>query len=113
MGRSNFLGTLFTIYDSKRDKGERNERAAVIYQPNILGLRGPRKLTLLLPGLTSDGRIKPLPYEPGGCQLNEKFKTDEIADILVMRNKFPQWNEGKSPVVASVFRIAIVCIELS
>jgi hypothetical protein len=96
--RSNFLGTLFTVYDGRRDK-ERNERAAILYQPNIFGLCGPRKMTLLLPGLTAEGRIKPLTYKSGSCQLHEKFKTDEIAEILVMRNKTPQWNDGTNLMI--------------
>jgi tubby-related protein 1 len=65
-----------------------------MYETNVLGLSGPRKMTLLLPGVTSEGQICTLPYRQGACQLKEKFMSDVIADILVLRNKSPQWNEG-------------------
>ena len=96
LGRSNFTGTLFTIYDSKR-VGERNERASVMYETNVLGLNGPRKMTLLLPGVTDEGRIRPLTYRQGEWQLKHKYDSAGIADILVLRNKSPQWNEGTLP----------------
>lgn len=73
----------------------RNELAAVMYAPNVLGLSGPRQLTLLLPGLTKDDFIRPLPYRRGQSQLHDIFKGDEVNKIIVLRNKSPQWNEGK------------------
>ena len=95
--KSNFLGTLFSIYDAKTGwQRERHEQAAVLYQPNLLGLRGPRKFLLLLPGLTDDDKIRSLTYRPGRCQLHEKFSNDQdIRNIVVLRNKEPLWNDGK------------------
>lgn len=63
--RSNLLGTQFTIYDNgysqlKDDKREerrshpRQELAAVIYDTNVLGFKGPRKMTVIIPGMTPD-----------------------------------------------------------
>lgn len=62
--RSNLLGTQFTVYDSgyslmKSDKKDershpRQELAAVIYDTNVLGFKGPRKMTVIIPGMTSD-----------------------------------------------------------
>lgn len=62
--RSNLLGTQFTVYDNgyslmKDDKRDdrfnpRQELAAVIYDTNVLGFKGPRKMTVIIPGMTSD-----------------------------------------------------------
>lgn len=62
--RSNLLGTQFTVYDNgyslmkddKRDErfNPRQELAAVIYDTNVLGFKGPRKMTVIIPGMTSD-----------------------------------------------------------
>lgn len=67
-----------------------------MYAPNVLGLGGPRQLTLLLPGLTRDDLIRPLSYRRGRSQLHELFKGEGSAKIIVLRNKSPQWNEGKT-----------------
>ncbi|KRT79974.1 hypothetical protein AMK59_8140, partial [Oryctes borbonicus] len=58
--RSNLLGTQFTVYDNGRsprkglaeDTLPRQELAAVIYDTNVLGFKGPRKMTVILPGMT-------------------------------------------------------------
>jgi len=62
--RSNLLGTQFTIYDNgyslmkddKRDErfNPRQELAAVVYDTNVLGFKGPRKMTVIIPGMTPD-----------------------------------------------------------
>ncbi|KAJ3213338.1 hypothetical protein HDU67_002968 [Dinochytrium kinnereticum] len=73
--RSNFLGTAFSIYDSGRNPFKskedpmsvvREELGAVLYEPNILGFKGPRKMTVILPGMTKEGtRIPMAPLEVG------------------------------------------------
>ena len=62
--RSNLLGTQFTVFDNgyslmKDDKHEsrsnpRQELAAVVYDTNVLGFKGPRKMTVIIPGMTAD-----------------------------------------------------------
>ena len=54
--RSNFMGTEFYVYDhgeahSKAKGGEdiRKEMAAVLYESNVLGSKGPRKMTVMIP----------------------------------------------------------------
>jgi tubby-related protein 1 len=59
--RSNFLGTEFTLYDNgynpkKRGSNISNYReqlGVVLYQSNILGSKGPRKMRVLLPAVNS------------------------------------------------------------
>uniref|UniRef100_A0A182KD19 Tubby C-terminal domain-containing protein n=1 Tax=Anopheles christyi TaxID=43041 RepID=A0A182KD19_9DIPT len=56
--RSNVFGTTFFVYDSgtKNDAAAtpRLDLAVVIYDTNILGFKGPRNMTVLLPGMTED-----------------------------------------------------------
>ncbi|KAM7299983.1 tubby-related protein 3 [Ixodes scapularis] len=57
--RSNLLGTAFTVYDAgenpKKNPGTaRSEVAAIIYETNVLGFKGPRKMTVVLPAMTED-----------------------------------------------------------
>lgn len=54
--RSNFMGTEFNIYDSgKNPKNSsnfdlvRHQLGSIIYKSNIMGTKGPRKMTVLLP----------------------------------------------------------------
>lgn len=57
--RSNFLGTEFHVFDTgcnpKKCKGNiaavRSELGAVIYESNLLGSRGPRKMRVIIPSM--------------------------------------------------------------
>lgn len=42
--------------DDKRDEryNPRQELAAVVYDTNVLGFKGPRKMTVIIPGMTPD-----------------------------------------------------------
>ena len=58
--RANFMGTEFTVYDhgtnpKKAIAGEptRKEMGAVLYESNVLGSKGPRKMNVMIP--TIDG----------------------------------------------------------
>lgn len=67
--RSNFLGTEFILFDhgSKPSKNikededkikERTELGGVVYQHNVLGTRGPRRMTALLPVVSSESEVR-------------------------------------------------------
>lgn len=84
--RSNLLGTQFTIYDNgysqlKDDKREeakrcnpRQELAAVIYDTNLLGFKGPRKMTVIIPGMTADQkRVQICPRDESETLLGKKI----------------------------------------
>ena len=67
--RSNFVGTDFTVFDDGEKPGKkgsgttRKELACVMYQYNVLGTRGPRKMTACIPGVDGSGRSL---YRPNG-----------------------------------------------
>lgn len=64
--RSNFLGTEFLVYDTgcnpKKCKGNinavRSEIGAVLYESNLLGSKGPRKMKVFIPNFLPNGEPK-------------------------------------------------------
>ncbi|CAO3658579.1 unnamed protein product [Rhizopus stolonifer] len=101
--RSNFLGTTFVIYShgrnplkmavKKKDLPIREELGAVLYDPNILGFKGPRKMTILMHTLTRDGRRPEFRPAKESEMLLSKYREGGARDLLVLHNKSPQWNE--------------------
>lgn len=60
--RSNFVGTDFSIYDNGRKENDaRVELGCITYGYNVLGTRGPRKVTAVIPAVDAAG--EPL-YQP-------------------------------------------------
>ncbi|KAI8801650.1 protein king tubby 1 [Cladochytrium replicatum] len=101
--KSNFLGTAFVIYDtghphSKGSEGSlppRTEYGAVLYvgiEPNILGFKGPRKMTVLLPGMTKQGERIDIKPDSDHDTMLERYKTGRGQEIFALQNKQPQWN---------------------
>lgn len=59
--RSNFMGTEFYVYDGgescqkvKAGQSIRKEMAAVLYESNVLGSKGPRKMTVMIPTIDAE-----------------------------------------------------------
>lgn len=102
---------------NQRQDGQkvRCEIGAVIYDTNVLGLKGPRKMTALIPAMTKSGEA----YEFRPTQVHflhlfyfficvysndfiqqehdtilERYKNNDDREMLVLKNKAPQWNEG-------------------
>ncbi|XP_019938535.2 tubby protein homolog [Paralichthys olivaceus] len=101
--RSNILGTKFTVYDGgenpekkpfiKESESVRQELAAIFYETNVLGFKGPRKMTVIIPGmLGNDERVSICPKNELetllGCHANGN--TDKLVTLV---NKSPSWKE--------------------
>ncbi|KRX92275.1 Tubby -like protein [Trichinella pseudospiralis] len=112
VGKSNVLGTQFTLYDNGEnpqkstviDVGVRRELAAIIYDPNVLGLKGPRKMTVILPVIRDFPTIKRVDLKPITVHhfivilqerdsMIERWKSDRCDDLIELTNKSPIWNE--------------------
>ncbi|KAI7897827.1 Tub family-domain-containing protein [Cokeromyces recurvatus] len=103
--RANFLGTTFVTYShgknpmkkemtiKKKDLPIREELGAVLYDPNILGFKGPRKMTILMHTLTRDGNRPEFRPVKESETLLSKYRDGYARDLLVLHNKSPQWNE--------------------
>lgn len=88
---SNFVGTTFSI--NQKNGTQKRQMATVDYEINVLGLKGPRKMRILLPGM--DINNKPLDIE-GDLARNHG---NENKNIIAMHNKSPQWNEDTQSFV--------------
>jgi hypothetical protein len=65
----NLLNFFLKVYDNGNnpnrgviDEHLRNELVSIVYDANLFGLKGPRKMTVLCPGMTADNKrveIKP------------------------------------------------------
>ncbi|KAI0208776.1 Tub domain-containing protein [Lamellibrachia satsuma] len=107
--RSNLLGTHFTIFDGgkspKRGRilsdpsSHRRELAACVYETNVLGFKGPRKMTVIIPGMNLDHeRVEAQPTtEHDG--LIERWKRKNMENLLELHNKTPVWNEDTQSYV--------------
>ena len=61
--RSNFLGTEFSIFDAKENPKKskskddtRLQHGVVQYETNVLGSKGPRRMKVLLPMVSREGK---------------------------------------------------------
>ncbi|CAF1036331.1 unnamed protein product [Rotaria magnacalcarata] len=98
--RANMIGTHFTVYDNGTNPKKntpveeiRREVAAIVYETNILGFKGPRKMTILIPGMSSDHhRVEVRPRNESES-LIERWKHSRMENVLELHNKTPVWNE--------------------
>ena len=101
--RSNFIGTSFTIFDCGQNPNKsralpdgsniREELAAVHYEKNVLGFKGPRKMTVVLPAMNREHkRIRVKPRKDSETLL-ERWKEKQMTDLLELHNKQPVWSE--------------------
>ncbi|XP_053397011.1 tubby protein-like isoform X9 [Mercenaria mercenaria] len=96
--RSNLLGTQFTLFDSGENPKQGMDRArkeliGIVYETNVLGFKGPRKMTIVIPGMNLDHErvdIKPRGDHDG---LIERWKRKNMDNILELHNKSPVWND--------------------
>jgi hypothetical protein len=79
--------------------------------PNILGFKGPRKMTILMHTLTRDGRRPEFRPTKESEMLLSKYREGGARDLLVLHNKSPQWNEGKSIYYGFIILLLIFRIE--
>lgn len=103
---NNLIGTRFTCYDHgrkpeatdmlRREKDEnlRCEFASILYDQNVLGFKGPRKMTIILPKMDEDSK-KAVTIRPAQAAetLLGYFDEADLSNITVHHNRQPNWNE--------------------
>jgi tubby-related protein 1 len=98
--RSNFMGTEFNLFDSGQNPKKSHDKqlfrenlGVIIYESNLLGARGPRKMKVLVPEVRPTGEIYQFkPDNPKEGILNN-VKNNKLEGIKVMFNKPPKWND--------------------
>ncbi|XP_006941084.1 tubby-related protein 2 isoform X4 [Felis catus] len=100
--RSNVLGTKFTIFDNGVNPERKNfvpettrireELGAVCYETNVLGFRGPRKMTVIIPGI--DDQNQRLRVQPQNEQesLLCRLRRGASQGLVLLQNKAPWWS---------------------
>ncbi|XP_063077199.1 tubby-related protein 3 [Engraulis encrasicolus] len=101
--RSNVLGTRFTVYDNgvnpdkkpfiQESEKLRQELVAICYEKNVLGFKGPRKMTVVIPGMKDNDErvcIRPKTDLETLLTRHDNSNTDNLVTLL---NKSPTWNE--------------------
>ncbi|XP_059099794.1 tubby-related protein 1 isoform X2 [Peromyscus eremicus] len=101
--RSNLLGNRFTVFDNGQnpqrggggvDVGSlRQELAAVVYETNVLGFRGPRRMTVIIPGMNSDNERVPIRPRNSSDGLLVRWQNKTLESLIELHNKPPIWNE--------------------
>lgn len=102
-----------TTSNSITDTLIRQELMAALYEPNILGAKGPRKMTILLPNLQSSAVFRPRSesesmlslYRKEGSTLlmnatatvssssSSSSSSRNSGPVMILQNKAPRWNE--------------------
>ncbi|XP_074075844.1 tubby-related protein 2 isoform X2 [Macrotis lagotis] len=99
--RSNVLGTKFTIFDNGVNPERksflpastqiREELGAVCYETNVLGFRGPRKMTIVIPDL--DPQNQRIKAQPQTESLLSRLQRGASQGLVLLHNKAPAWSE--------------------
>ncbi|XP_061863951.1 tubby-related protein 3 isoform X2 [Colius striatus] len=107
--RSNLMGTKFTVYDRGVGPAKaqglvekahtRQELAAICYETNVLGFKGPRKMSVIIPGMNMNH--KRIPVHPRNEQesLLSKWQTRNLENVIELHNKAPVWNDDTQSYV--------------
>ncbi|XP_060032969.1 tubby protein homolog isoform X2 [Erinaceus europaeus] len=108
--RSNLMGTKFTVYDngvnpqkaaaSAVESGTlRQELAAVCYETNVLGFKGPRKMSVIVPGMNMvHERVCIRPRNEHETLL-ARWQNKNTESIIELQNKTPVWNDDTQSYV--------------
>ncbi|XP_067387538.1 tubby-related protein 1 [Emydura macquarii macquarii] len=99
--RSNLMGTKFTVFDNgvnpDRSNADwsnvRQELSAVVYETNVLGFKGPRKMTVIIPGMNSDNERVPIRPRNDNDGLLMRWQNKNMENLIELHNKAPVWND--------------------
>ncbi|XP_063073117.1 tubby protein [Engraulis encrasicolus] len=108
--RSNLMGTKFTVFDNGtnpcknpgtllEESNTRQELAAICYETNVLGFKGPRKMTVVIPGMNMN--FERIPVRPTSEQdtLLGKWQSRALENLIELHNKAPVWNDDTQSYV--------------
>ncbi|XP_059238494.1 tubby-related protein 2 isoform X4 [Mustela nigripes] len=107
--RSNVLGTKFTIFDNGVNPERKNfipetarireELGAVCYETNVLGFRGPRKMTVIIPEINAQNqRIRIQPQNEQESLLS-RLQRGARQGLVLLQNKAPSWSNESGAYV--------------
>uniref|UniRef100_UPI00398F785A tubby-related protein 3-like isoform X2 n=1 Tax=Pristiophorus japonicus TaxID=55135 RepID=UPI00398F785A len=109
--RSNLMGTKFTVFDNgvNPERGKinrsnvRQEISAVVYETNVLGFKGPRKMTVIIPAMDEDQER--IPFRPRNDKegLLSRWQNKNAENLIELHNKTPVWNDDTQSYVLNFY----------
>ncbi|XP_033989525.1 tubby-related protein 3 isoform X1 [Trematomus bernacchii] len=108
--RSNLMGTKFTVYDNGtnpckhpgtllEESNTRQEMAAICYETNVLGFKGPRKMTVIIPGMNMNFDRVPVRPQNELESLLSRWQNHSLDNLIELHNKAPVWNDDTQSYV--------------
>ncbi|KYO22070.1 tubby protein homolog isoform X3 [Alligator mississippiensis] len=107
--RSNLMGTKFTVYDSGVNPMKttssleasnlRQELAAICYETNVLGFKGPRKMSVIIPGMNMDHERVSIRPRNEHETLLARWQNKNTESVIELHNKTPVWNDDTQSYV--------------
>ncbi|XP_048341241.1 tubby protein homolog isoform X2 [Sphaerodactylus townsendi] len=107
--RSNLMGTKFTVYDngvnpmkttlSLETSNLRQELAAICYETNVLGFKGPRKMSVIIPGMNMDHERVSIRPRNEHETLLARWQNKNTESVIELHNKTPVWNDDTQSYV--------------
>ncbi|KAI1903912.1 hypothetical protein AGOR_G00000290 [Albula goreensis] len=107
--RSNLMGTKFTVYDnglnpvkttsSLETSNLRQELAAICYETNVLGFKGPRKMSVIIPGMNMDHERVSIRPRNEHESLLARWQNKSTESVIELHNKTPVWNDDTQSYV--------------
>uniref|UniRef100_A0A8C5MT57 TUB like protein 1 n=1 Tax=Leptobrachium leishanense TaxID=445787 RepID=A0A8C5MT57_9ANUR len=99
--RSNLMGTKFTVFNNGANperassdwSNVRQEIAAIIYETNVLGFKGPRKMTVLIPGMDEQCERVPIRPRNDNDGILQRWQNKNMENLIALHNKSPVWND--------------------
>ncbi|KAM7116936.1 tubby-related protein 3 isoform 2-T2 [Molossus nigricans] len=107
--RSNLMGTKFTVYDHGVSPAKaqglvekahtRQELAAICYETNVFGFKGPRKMSVIIPGMNMNHERIPFRPRNDHESLLLKWQNKTMENLIELHNKAPVWNDDTQSYV--------------
>ncbi|XP_063072334.1 tubby-related protein 1-like [Engraulis encrasicolus] len=99
--RSNTMGTKYTVFDNAQHpdralpdmSNARQELAGIIYETNVLGMKGPRRMTVIIPGMDKEGDRVPIRPRHDNDGILIRHLNRRMDNMIELNNKTPVWNE--------------------
>ncbi|KAF7232536.1 hypothetical protein EG68_06086 [Paragonimus skrjabini miyazakii] len=88
---------LYAVRDNLR------ELAAIIYDTNVLGFKGPRKMTVLIPRMLDNDQRAEFGAGTANDSLVESWKQKCMNNLMELHNKNPVWNEDTQSYVLNFY----------
>ena len=81
----------------------RTQQACTLYESNVLGSKGPRKMRCIIPEVREGKQVIWRSKNVSELYLSKqkddniaaKYKENDLRGMMLFHNKPPKWNEGK------------------